>query len=80
VISEEWELIWRGQRLAGVFYRIPGVGYKVGVKRPTATQSMGKILCGEMSYGDVAGRALKRLSSSRYRVWVAEEGQGPRQR
>jgi len=52
------------QRLAGVFYRIPGVGYKVGVKRPTATQSMGKILCGEMSYGDVAGRALKRLSST----------------
>jgi len=50
------------QRLAGGF-RIPGVGYKVGVKRPTATQSMGKILW-EMSYGDVAGRALKRLSSS----------------
>lgn len=65
VISEEWgaEMAW-AQRLAGVFYRIPGVGYKVGVKRPSAPQTMGQILCGEMSYGDVAGRALKRLSSS----------------
>lgn len=65
VISEEWgaEMAW-AQRLAGVFYRIPAVGYKVGVKRPFAPQVMGQILCGEMSYGDVAGRALKRLSSS----------------
>lgn len=65
VISEEWgaEMAW-AQRLAGVFYRIPAVGYKVGVKRPSAPQVMGQILCGEMSYGDVAGRALKRLSSS----------------
>lgn len=65
VISEQWgtDMAW-AQRLAGVFYRIPGVSYKVAVKRPTATQTMGKILCGEASYGDVAGRALKRLSSS----------------
>lgn len=65
VITEEWgaDMVW-AQRLAGVFYRIPGVGYKVGVKRPSATQRMGQILCGEMKYGDVAGRALKRLSGS----------------
>lgn len=65
VISEEWgaDMAW-AQKLAGVFYRIPGIGYKVGVKRPSATQRMGQILCGEMSYGDVAGRALKRLSGS----------------
>ena len=62
-ISEQWgtEMAW-AQRLAGVFYRIPGVGYKVGIKRPSATQRMGQILCGEISYSDVAGRALKRLS------------------
>jgi geranylgeranyl reductase family protein len=64
-ITEEWgaDMAW-AQKLAAVFYRIPGIGYKVGVKRPSATQRMGQILCGEMSYGDVAGRALKRLSGS----------------
>ena len=64
-IGEEWgtDMAW-AQRLAGVFYRIPGVGYKVGVKRPSAIQIMGQILCGEMSYANVAGRALKRLSGS----------------
>ena len=64
-IAEEWgaDMAW-AQKLAGVFYRIPGIGYKVGVKRPSATQRMGQILCGELSYGDVAGRALKRLSGS----------------
>lgn len=63
VINEEWgsDMVW-AQRLAGVFYRIPGIGYKVGVKRPSATQRMGQILCGEIRYGDVASRALKRLS------------------
>ncbi len=65
VISEEWgsEMVW-AQRLAGVFYRIPGVGYKVGIKRPSATERMGQILCGELRYADVATRALKRLSGS----------------
>ena len=65
VISEDWgsDLVW-AQRLAGVFYRIPGIGYKVGVKRPYATQEFSKILCGEMRYADVTGRALKRLSGS----------------
>jgi flavin-dependent dehydrogenase len=64
-IAEEWgaDMAW-AQKLAGVFYRIPGIGYKVGVKRPSATPRMGQILCGELSYGDVAGRALKRLSGS----------------
>jgi len=63
VINEEWgsDMVW-AQRLAGVFYRIPGIGYKVGVKRPSATQRMGQILCGEIRYGDVGSRALKRLS------------------
>ncbi|MBW4544827.1 MAG: geranylgeranyl reductase family protein [Symplocastrum torsivum CPER-KK1] len=62
VISEEWgsDMVW-AKRLAGAFYSIPHVGYKVGIKRPTATQSMLKILCGELRYSDVANRALKRL-------------------
>ncbi|MBD2690785.1 geranylgeranyl reductase family protein [Anabaena catenula] len=61
-VNEQWgsEMAW-AQKLAGAFYRFPGIGYKVGVKRPSGAQIMGKILCGELRYGDVAGRALKRL-------------------
>jgi geranylgeranyl reductase family protein len=61
-INEQWgnEMAW-AQKLAGAFYRFPGIGYKVGVKRPSSAQIMGKILCGELRYADVAGRALKRL-------------------
>ena len=65
VIQKEWgvDMVW-AQRLAGVFYRIPSIGYKVGVKRPTATDRLGKIMCGQLRYADVATRALKRLSGS----------------
>jgi len=65
VIQAEWgsDMVW-AQRIAGVFYRVPGIGYKVGVKRPTATKYMGQILCGELRYADVANSAIKRLSSS----------------
>jgi geranylgeranyl reductase family protein len=61
-INEQWgnDMAW-AQKLAGAFYRFPGIGYKVGVKRPSGAQIMGKILCGELRYGDVADRALKRL-------------------
>jgi geranylgeranyl reductase family protein len=64
VIAEEWgkDMSW-AQRLAGLFYRAPGLGYKVGVKRPSATERMGKILCGELRYADVANRAIKRLTT-----------------
>ena len=62
VISQEWgsDMIW-AQRLAGVFYRMPGVGYRLGVKRPTATRRMGQILCGEVKYRDVANNAIQQL-------------------
>jgi hypothetical protein len=65
VISEEWgkDMAW-AQRLAGTFYRIPQIGYKVGVKRPTATQIMAKILCGELTYSEVGNFAIKRLTGS----------------
>jgi len=64
VINKEWgeDMVW-AQRLAGVFYRVPNIGYKVGVKRPSATERMVQILCGNMRYSDVANRALKRLST-----------------
>ncbi|MTJ47798.1 geranylgeranyl reductase family protein [Dolichospermum sp. UHCC 0259] len=61
-INEQWgnDMAW-AQKLAATFYRLPGIGYKVGVKSPSGAQIMGKILCGELRYGDVVGRALKRL-------------------
>ncbi len=64
IINAEWgeDMAW-AQRLAGVFYRVPGVAYKVGIKRPSASEKMAKVLCGELRYADVANRALKRLSS-----------------
>lgn len=62
VISEEWgaDMVW-ANRLAGAFYQFTGVAYKAGVKLPVATQVMSKILCGELSYADIANRAIKRL-------------------
>jgi len=63
-IQTEWgkDMGW-AQKLAGIFYRVPNIGYKLGIKRPAATQQMAAILSGKMSYGDVAGRAIKRLST-----------------
>jgi flavin-dependent dehydrogenase len=63
IIQQEWgqDMVW-AQKLANIFYRVPGIGYKVGVKRPSATDRLCKIMCGELKYADVANRALKRLS------------------
>jgi len=63
-MQEEWgnDMVW-AQHIAGLFYRVPGFGYQIGVKRPSARARMGKILCGEIRYSDVATRAIKLLSS-----------------
>jgi geranylgeranyl reductase family protein len=50
------------KRISGLFFRVPGLGYRVGIKRPTATQRLGQILSGELRYADIAGRVMKRLS------------------
>lgn len=62
-MNEEWgsDMGWAG-KLAGTFYRFPKIGYKVGIKKPQATELMLKILCGELRYSEVVNRALKRLS------------------
>lgn len=64
LISEQWgsDMVW-AQRIAGAFYRFPGLGYKQGIKRPTATSYFARILCGQMRYSDIANTAIKRLSS-----------------
>lgn len=63
VIANEWgaDMKW-AQRLAGVFYRVPGIGYQIGVKRPSATRRMGQLLSGEVGYRDVVNNAIQRLS------------------
>jgi len=60
----EWgnNIQW-AQRIAGVFFRIPRIGYRVGIKRPTMTTRMGQLLAGEIQYSDIANRILKRLST-----------------
>jgi flavin-dependent dehydrogenase len=58
----EWgeSMAW-GRRIAQVFYRVPKVGYQLGIKRPTAPQRIAQILSGDMGYGDIAQRVIKRL-------------------
>ncbi|MEL6382421.1 MAG: geranylgeranyl reductase family protein [Cyanobacteria bacterium J06626_18] len=51
------------QRIAQVFFRVPGIGYRVGIKRPSATTRMGQLLAGEIQYSDIANRVIKRMST-----------------
>ncbi|MEM8504563.1 MAG: geranylgeranyl reductase family protein [Cyanobacteria bacterium P01_D01_bin.1] len=65
VIHESWgsDMQW-AQRIASVFFRVPKIGYRVGIKRPTSTKRLGQILAGEISYADIANRVIKRISKS----------------
>ena len=62
VVQQEWgrDLEW-AKRLAGVFYRVPQLGYKVGVKQPSATRRMVQLLSGDLRYSDIINRAMKKL-------------------
>jgi len=61
-INNYWgkSMVW-GRRIAQVFYRFPRTGYQLGVKRKTAPKRIAQILSGEMSYEDIARRAIRRL-------------------
>lgn len=63
-IAQEWgkEMIW-ARRLANTFYRFPALGYRIGVKRASATRTLVKIATGELKYSEVAQRGLQRLTS-----------------
>jgi len=65
LIHKSWgeDMQW-AQRIANVFFRVPKIGYRVGIKRPTATKRLGQILAGEVSYADIANRVIKRISTS----------------
>ena len=61
-MRQEWgeSMAW-GRRIGQVFYRLPKVGYQLGIKRPTAPRRIAQILSGEMGYGDIAQRVIRRL-------------------
>ncbi|MEO0988253.1 MAG: geranylgeranyl reductase family protein [Cyanobacteria bacterium J06639_14] len=63
-VMHEWgsNIQW-AQRIAQVFFRVPGIGYRVGIKRPSATTRMGQLLAGEIQYSDIANRVIKRMST-----------------
>jgi geranylgeranyl reductase family protein len=48
-------------KLAKVFYRWPHVCYRYGVKRPGATRSATRLICGEAVFKDIARKAINRL-------------------
>ena len=64
-IHNEWgnDIQW-SQRIANIFFRVPKIGYRVGIKRPTATKRLGQLLAGEIRYADLANRVIKRISGS----------------
>lgn len=66
-MRRDWgeSMAW-GRRIAQVFYRVPKVGYQLGVKRATAPQRIAQILAGEMGYGDIAQRVIRRLLFQRH--------------
>lgn len=65
IVKQEWGAdMVLAQRLAGLFYQFPKIAYKVGVKRASAAQVMGKILCGELRYSDITDQAVSRLKKS----------------
>ncbi len=61
-MRKKWgeSMAW-GRRISQVFYRFPKLGYQLGIKRKTAPQRIAEILSGNMSYGDIAQRVIKRL-------------------
>jgi len=48
-------------KLAKFFYQWPGLCYKHGVKRPHATRTATRLLCGDALFHDIAGRVIRRL-------------------
>lgn len=58
VMQDVWgsDMVW-AQRLAGIFYQFPKMGYKVGVKQPVAVKLLSQILCGQLKYSAIIDRA-----------------------
>lgn len=63
MMNQDWgnEMRW-ARRLARMFYQAPALAYRVGIQRPSSSLTMARVFCGEISYADVAQRAMRRLS------------------
>ena len=48
-------------KLAKFFYQWPGFCYKHGVKRPGATRTATRLLCGDVQFDNISGRVMKRI-------------------
>ena len=48
-------------KLAKFFYQWPGFCYRHGVKRPGATRTATRLLCGDALFNDVAARVMRRI-------------------
>jgi geranylgeranyl reductase family protein len=48
-------------KLAKVFYQWPAFCYRHGVKRPGATRTATRLLCGDALFNDLSGRVMRRL-------------------
>lgn len=51
-------------QLARFFYQWTGLCYKYGIKYERATRIATELLCGELSFGEALGRAMRRLQQS----------------
>lgn len=61
-VNQQWGANFaKADFLANLFFKAPKIAYKMGVKRPAAGKLMGKILCGELSYSQIADKATKKL-------------------
>lgn len=55
------EMRW-AKRIANIFYKAPGLSYRICMKNPRGTAQMARVFAGELRYADVAQRALRRLT------------------
>ncbi|MEN9227735.1 MAG: geranylgeranyl reductase family protein [Gloeomargarita sp. GMQP_bins_44] len=64
-VQNTWgrDMVW-AKRLAQVFYRWPGLAYRVGVKRPGATRKFAELFTGKTHYEAVAHLAWQRLQQA----------------
>ncbi len=51
-------------KLAKFFYKWPGLCYRHGVRRETATRAAARLLSGDALFSDIAGRVLRTLRSA----------------
>lgn len=61
-ISEEFRANFDAAlKLAKFFYQWPGFCYRHGVKRPGATRTATRLLCGDTMFNDISARVMRRI-------------------